>query len=122
MWKRHRRFAGDGTWDKVLGALLAQADAAGDLDWTVSVDSTINRAVDGRGRPLAVIVAPGQGHDGKVLADLLEEIRVPRLGVGRPRTTPGRALQASAGSSRSSPSLVTSEPTAPAEVSAAGAS
>ena len=44
VWKRHRRFAGDGTWDRVLGVLLAQADADGDLDWTVSVDSTINRA------------------------------------------------------------------------------
>jgi len=44
VWKRHRRFAGDGTWDRVLGVLLSQADAAGDLDWTVSVDSTINRA------------------------------------------------------------------------------
>ena len=42
--KRHRRFAGDGTWDRVLGVLLAQADTAGDLDWTVSVDSTVNRA------------------------------------------------------------------------------
>ena len=44
VWKRHRRFAGDGTWDKVLAALLAQAAAARDLDWAVSVDSTINRA------------------------------------------------------------------------------
>ena len=53
----------------------------------MSVDSTINRAhqhagvhhaVDGRGRPLAVIVAPGQGHDGKMLPDLLDEIREPR--------------------------------------------
>ena len=44
VWKRHRRFAEDGTWDKVLTALQAQADAAGDLDWRVSVDSTINRA------------------------------------------------------------------------------
>jgi len=44
VWKRHRRFAGDGTWDRVLGALLAQAHADGDVDWTVSVDSTINRA------------------------------------------------------------------------------
>jgi transposase len=44
VWKRHRRFAGDGTWDRVLGVLLAQADEDGDLDWTVSVDSTINRA------------------------------------------------------------------------------
>ena len=44
MWKRHRRFSGDGTWDAVLAALLARADAAGEIDWTVSVDSTINRA------------------------------------------------------------------------------
>ncbi len=44
VWKRHRRFSGDGTWDKVLAALLTHADAAGEIDWTVSVDSTINRA------------------------------------------------------------------------------
>jgi len=44
VWKRHRRFSGDGTWDKVLAVLLARADAAGEIDWTVSVDSTINRA------------------------------------------------------------------------------
>lgn len=44
VWKRHRKFSGDGTWDKLLANLLAQADAAGDIDWTVSVDSTINRA------------------------------------------------------------------------------
>nr|WP_267896778.1 transposase [Jiangella anatolica] len=44
VWKRHRRYAEDGTWDKVLAGLLAQADAAGQIDWTVSVDATINRA------------------------------------------------------------------------------
>lgn len=44
VWKRHRRFAGDGTWDRVLTTLPAQADAAGLVDWTVSVGSTINRA------------------------------------------------------------------------------
>jgi len=44
VWKRHRRFSGDGTWDKVLAALLTQADATDEIDWTVSVDSTINRA------------------------------------------------------------------------------
>lgn len=44
VWKRHRRFSNDGTWDKILAALLAQADAAGEIDWSVSVDSTINRA------------------------------------------------------------------------------
>lgn len=44
VWKRHRKFSGDGTWDKLLAKLLAEADAAGEIDWTVSVDSTINRA------------------------------------------------------------------------------
>jgi transposase len=44
VWKRHRKFSGDGTWDKILAKLLADADAAGEIDWTVSVDSTINRA------------------------------------------------------------------------------
>ena len=44
VWKRHRRLAGDGTWDRVLAELLADADAAGLIDWQVSVDSTVTRA------------------------------------------------------------------------------
>ncbi len=44
VWKRHRRFSQDGTWDKIHQVLLARADGAGDVEWTVSVDSTINRA------------------------------------------------------------------------------
>lgn len=39
-WKRHHRFALDGTWDRVLAAVLADADADGMVDWTVAVDST----------------------------------------------------------------------------------
>lgn len=34
----------DGTWDQVLTALQALADAEGQIDWGVSVDSTIVRA------------------------------------------------------------------------------
>lgn len=44
VWKRHRRFSGDGTWDKIHAELLAEADAGDQIDWAVSVDSTINRA------------------------------------------------------------------------------
>jgi transposase len=44
VWKRHRRYLCDGTWDRVLMSLLAGADAEGRLDWTVSVDATISRA------------------------------------------------------------------------------
>ncbi|MFI6040917.1 IS5 family transposase [Nocardia sp. NPDC051321] len=43
VWKRHRRYAGNGTWDRVLVALTALADATGNLDWVVSVDSSIMR-------------------------------------------------------------------------------
>lgn len=44
IWKRHRRFSTDGTWDKIHARLVAEADAAGRVEWNVSVDSTINRA------------------------------------------------------------------------------
>jgi transposase len=44
VWKRHRRFSSDGTWDRIHAHLLAEADAAGEIDWQLSVDSTINRA------------------------------------------------------------------------------
>jgi len=43
VWKRHARFSKDGTWDKVLLALQVGADARGEIDWKVSVDSTIAR-------------------------------------------------------------------------------
>jgi transposase len=39
-WKRHHRFSLDGTWGRILTALQA---SAGELDWTVSVDSSISR-------------------------------------------------------------------------------
>ncbi|MFD8063993.1 IS5 family transposase [Streptomyces cyaneofuscatus] len=148
VWKRHRKWAADGTWDRVLTHLTACADAHDQIDWTVSVDSTINRAhqhatnttrpssepqtltrravgisgsepaahgigrsrgglttkvhhiVDGRGRPLAIAISEGQIHDGQVLPLLLGDIRVPRLGPGRPRTTPAALLGDKAYSSK----------------------
>lgn len=44
VWKRHKRFSGDGTYDKIHARLLAEADAVGNIVWNVSIDSTINRA------------------------------------------------------------------------------
>ena len=44
VWKRHYLYARLGVWDRIHAALMAQADAAGGIDWTVSVDSTISRA------------------------------------------------------------------------------
>ncbi|MFB7345541.1 IS5 family transposase [Streptomyces hydrogenans] len=42
--KRLLRWAVDGTWERILAVLLAAADDAGDIGWTVSVDSTVCRA------------------------------------------------------------------------------
>ena len=42
--KRLIRWAVDGTWEMILAAVLAAADADDDIDWTVSVDSTVVRA------------------------------------------------------------------------------
>ena len=44
VWKRHKRFSTDGTWDRIHARLIAEADADGEVVWEVSVDSTINRA------------------------------------------------------------------------------
>ena len=43
VWKRHARWSKDGTWDQILAALLLKADDAGQLDWQVSIDSTVSR-------------------------------------------------------------------------------
>ena len=44
IWKRHDRWSRDGTWERLVAAAQADADAAGELDWLVSVDSTVVRA------------------------------------------------------------------------------
>ncbi|MGW6268767.1 IS5 family transposase [Streptomyces sp. NPDC055060] len=44
VYNRLRMWAIDGTWERVFTALMAQADAEEDLNWAVSVDSTIVRA------------------------------------------------------------------------------
>src|SRR5690625_5367224 len=38
--------------------------------------------------PLAIVLTGGQRNDGAMLVEVLDDIRVPRLGPGRPRTRP----------------------------------
>lgn len=52
----------------------------------------IHRAVDGKGRPLVNIVTGGQRNDGAMLAEVLADIHVPRVGGGRARTRPDAVL------------------------------
>ncbi|MFI7188072.1 hypothetical protein ACQ9AR_36625 [Streptomyces lividans] len=44
LYTRFCRWAADGTFDRMLRAAQAKADAAGDIEWLVSVDSTVVRA------------------------------------------------------------------------------
>ncbi|WP_408058550.1 IS5 family transposase [Streptomyces niveus] len=44
VYNRLRMWAINGTWERVFTTLMAQADAEDDLNWAVSVDSTIVRA------------------------------------------------------------------------------
>ena len=43
IYKRFNRWAADGTWNKLLRSIHASADAAGEIDWVASIDSTIAR-------------------------------------------------------------------------------
>jgi transposase len=43
-WKRLDRWVRDGTWERLLGAVQGDADAAGELDWIASADSSVVRA------------------------------------------------------------------------------
>ncbi|MFF8027154.1 IS5 family transposase [Streptomyces sp. NPDC007896] len=161
VYKRHRRWSADGTWKMLLSRIQAAEDAAGQIDWDVSVDSTavrahqhaagarkappsavpqkgacqgtnqadpvlgtgrpaggggqigecpgrsrggfttkIHLAAEGRCRPLALVLTPGHYGDGPQLECVLEQVSVPRTGVGRPRTRPDRVLAEKAHSGR----------------------
>ncbi len=148
VYERHRLWSADGTWERLLQQVQAAADVTGEVDWDVSVDSTIVRAhqhaagartdppsalargqrggtpgrdavaepghppggdgagseglgrsrggftsklhlsADGRCRPLSLIVTAGQRADCTQFKPVLDKIRVPRPGPGRPRKKP----------------------------------
>ncbi|MEY6565886.1 IS5 family transposase [Streptomyces albidoflavus] len=137
VYTRFRRYALDRVFTRALHQIQARADAAGDIDWLVQIDSTVVRAhqhaaatgrkgggtddepddhalgrsrgglttkihlaCDGKGRPLAILVTPGQRHDSVCACPLLERIRVPRTGPGRPRCRPDQVIADKAYSSR----------------------
>ncbi|MFJ5266770.1 IS5 family transposase [Streptomyces sp. NPDC088387] len=127
--KRLIMWAVDGTWERILAAVLSAADCCDDVGWTVSVDSTVCRAhqhaagarkkgapgraepddhalgrfrgglstkvhlaSDSHARPLALRVTAGQAGHTPAFEDVLDAIRVPRCGPGRPRSQPDTVL------------------------------
>ncbi|GAA2702412.1 hypothetical protein GCM10010412_100470 [Nonomuraea recticatena] len=90
VYKRHRRWSADGTWDRLLSAVQAAQDAAGLVDWDIGVDSTTSRAhqhAAGAPRRVPPPADPQKGEptgtkrDGPVLASLAARLaEVVRLG------------------------------------------
>lgn len=73
VYKRHRRWSADGTWELLLARVQAAQDAEGAIDWEASVDSTTARAHQhAAGAPLAAppVVAAQKGpHRGTKRGD-----------------------------------------------------
>ena len=44
VYNRHRRWSGDGTWERVLDGLRPGCDHDEGADWTAAIDATIVRA------------------------------------------------------------------------------
>ena len=44
VYERHRLWSADGTWERLLAQVQAQADAEGNIDWDASVEATAVRA------------------------------------------------------------------------------
>jgi transposase len=60
----------------------------------------VHAIVDGRGRPLVILLGPGQAHDSPMLPALLASLKIARSGRGRPRTRPDALLADRAYSAR----------------------
>ena len=52
------------------------------------LSTKVHLLVDNLGRPLVVVVSPGQAGDNPALEPMLNQLRVVRRGPGRPRTRP----------------------------------
>ena len=70
------------------------------------LSTKIHHACDGKGRPLAMILGPGQGGDSPMFPVVMDAVRVPRLSGGRARTRPDAVMGDKAYSSRANRSLL----------------
>ena len=64
------------------------------------LSTKIHHLCDGNMRPLVMLLGPGQGGDAPMFEHVLAALHVPRIGRGRPRTRPVRALADKAYSSK----------------------
>lgn len=66
----------------------------------------LHMLTDGRGRPLVLLLTPGNVNDNPTFPQLLDGLRVARAGSGRPRTRPDHLLGDKGYSSRANRALL----------------
>jgi transposase len=72
--------SGDDLFDQALGRSRG------------GLTSKVHLLVEGRGRPMGLVLSAGQVHDSKQMTSVLDRVRVPRKGPGRPRKRPVSVL------------------------------
>jgi len=84
VYSRFRRWQLAGVWDRVLAALQAEGDAAGDLDWSLHfIDGASVRAHQhGAGAKKGALIGP---LDAAVVGSRPNSISVPSAGASRSR-------------------------------------
>lgn len=70
IYERHRLWSADGTWEHLLQQVQAAADASGEIDWDVSVDSTVVRAHQ---HAAGARIVPPPGSKGAASGELADE-------------------------------------------------
>jgi hypothetical protein len=104
VYERHRLWSADGTWERLLQQIQAAADAAGEIDWDVAVDSTIVRAhqhaAGARTEPPPALDSKGaepNEHQGEtpwqsLVARLVEVVQEARAWVARAAGSPPSSI------------------------------
>ncbi|MFF0429111.1 transposase [Streptomyces sp. NPDC004520] len=87
-----RRWQRNGIRQRILTRLQSLADAKGAITWDLTVEQ-------GQ-KPLSIVVTAGQRGEAPQFESVLEKVRVPRLGPGRPRIRPDRVRADKAYASR----------------------
>ncbi|MBW8705349.1 hypothetical protein MBT84_37685 [Streptomyces sp. MBT84] len=99
VYERHRLRSADGTWERLLQQVQAAADAAGEIDWDIAVDSAIVRAhqhaADARTDPPTPVSKGGDAVERQaekpwqsLLARLVEVVQEVRARVARVAASP----------------------------------
>jgi transposase len=70
VYERHRAWSADGTWEYLLQQIQAAADAVGQIDWDISVDSTVVRAHQ---HAAGARTTPPPAVKGEAVAELQDE-------------------------------------------------